>query len=312
MTSTEKPWQEWPAQIIGYAIKHINRDSDFDQRIGFLLLDVGVEAILKGYLELNEKVSNAQGNYHERKEAIDSRSFIKILEATQKAAGDKLRDIDIYEIVYFHGIRNSLYHKGDGLTIEKSKIKRYAILAAELLNRLMNVDVRAELGVLPLEKIEEEEIFTLRKEIHDVHEHIDEKLSQFSRNIRIATELIEPASLMPSFDHSFWNWYSLIDPELFFQEYNLRRYKEKKRRLGETFDDKLLNEIFINDPSFYPKMPEKLKRFYDYIKQNPMTFLGIIDHPDVETVKHFILSGVLEFSVDIPKIFALCSLTMSD
>ena len=46
----EKPWQAMPARVIELGIKHAGKESDFDHQVGFLLLDIGVEAALKIFL----------------------------------------------------------------------------------------------------------------------------------------------------------------------------------------------------------------------------------------------------------------------
>lgn len=64
MDNYEKPWQVMPAKIIELALEHAEKETDFDHQISFLLLDVGVELILKGYLA-NKKHDVEKMNFPE-------------------------------------------------------------------------------------------------------------------------------------------------------------------------------------------------------------------------------------------------------
>ena len=62
------PWQSGPTELISLAIHHLRNNSDFDRRIAFLLLDIGIETLLKTYLTLPDKITGAKTKFHERKD----------------------------------------------------------------------------------------------------------------------------------------------------------------------------------------------------------------------------------------------------
>lgn len=138
MTDTHHPWQAGPTEIISHALDHLNRASDFDRRIGYLLLDVGVETLLKTFLMLSETVTGTKMGYEKRREAAQG-NFHQLVEGIRKAAGPRLKGIDLRHVEYHHGIRNKLYHEGDGVTATQVRAEEYAAIAVQLLNRLLGV-----------------------------------------------------------------------------------------------------------------------------------------------------------------------------
>jgi hypothetical protein len=123
-----KPWQAMPSRIISLALVHARQDTDFDQQLAFLLLDVGVEAALKTYL-IN------------RKQDVEKIFFPDLL----KRVGEELRkdnlNIPLDEIEYFHKTRNKLYHQGDGVKPTEENLEKYAELAKTLVKTLLDVEL---------------------------------------------------------------------------------------------------------------------------------------------------------------------------
>ena len=116
----QHPWQSGPTELIYYAINHLHRTSEFDQRIAFLLLDIGIETLFKTFLQLPDEVSGTNLSYTERKKASEG-SFHELVRGIQKAAGSRLDDIDLTHIQFYHDLRNKLYHQGNGITIPTEK-----------------------------------------------------------------------------------------------------------------------------------------------------------------------------------------------
>ncbi|MFW6116455.1 MAG: hypothetical protein ACOC6F_01895 [bacterium] len=138
MANLEHPWQSGPTEVIEHALDHLNRTSDLDQRIGFLLLDAGVETLLKTFLLLPPEVTGVEMSYGKRKRAAEG-SFYDLILGVEEAAGERLEDINLAHVKYYHGIRNKLYHQGDGVTVNAGRAKSYALLAVQLLDRLLGV-----------------------------------------------------------------------------------------------------------------------------------------------------------------------------
>jgi len=131
MEKFEKPWQAMPSRIISLALRHAEKTTDFDHQLAFLLLDIGVESTLKTYL-INRKVD------------VEKIVFPDLLKLVSGEADKNKLPFPGEEIKYFHNIRNKLYHQGDGVKPTEENLKKYAKIAKELLNTLLDVDVEKE------------------------------------------------------------------------------------------------------------------------------------------------------------------------
>jgi len=93
-----KPWQVVPLRIISLALVHAEKNTDFDHQFAYLLLDIGIETILKTYL-INRKID------------VDKFVFSELLQRV----GDELRkdnlQVSLDKIDYFHKTRNELYYQ---------------------------------------------------------------------------------------------------------------------------------------------------------------------------------------------------------
>lgn len=105
--SKKKPWVEDFFKALGYALFLARQEEDCSLRQGYILLDNNVEQFLKSYLK-----SEMEENLNKR---IDFPSLIsKASENTEKTS-------DILDnILYYHQIRNKLYHSAVYLTISKA------------------------------------------------------------------------------------------------------------------------------------------------------------------------------------------------
>ena len=137
------PWQSTPTKLIFYAIDHIDRNTEFDHQIAFLLLDVGIETMFKVFLSLDQSITHSKTSYGKRRKAIEG-SFYNLVEGVKAATGNELDDSKLEEVKYYHQIRNKLYHQGDGVTATTENLTRYSHLAKDLLKTLLDVDLEAE------------------------------------------------------------------------------------------------------------------------------------------------------------------------
>lgn len=85
-TIAEHPWQHGPTELIAYAIVHMHRPSDFDHRVAFLLLDVGVETLFKVFLSLPGRVTSTNLSFKERRDAVEG-NFHQLLEGVADLTG---------------------------------------------------------------------------------------------------------------------------------------------------------------------------------------------------------------------------------
>jgi len=176
---TTHPWQITPTELIKQAIEFLHRDSDTNRQIAFLLLDVGIETLFKTFLLLPESVTGVNSNYHKRKEATGDVNFHTLVETIKEFGKGRLSGIDLEKVKYYHDIRNKLYHQGDGVIPTNANTQDYASIAAELLYRLLSVDLRPLL-------LEEQQKTEMKERRKVLVEEILEPLKQLLReHIRI-------------------------------------------------------------------------------------------------------------------------------
>jgi hypothetical protein len=140
--SVSQPWANGPREILEHGISLLGRDSDTNRRLSFLSIDNAVELMLRTYLSLPNRVTGLRIGRAEYDEL--SGSFPRLLDAMEKHAHAKLSGISLAEIEWYHRLRNQLYHQGNGLTVERSKVEVYAELAKVLFRNLFGVELDAE------------------------------------------------------------------------------------------------------------------------------------------------------------------------
>jgi hypothetical protein len=131
----EKPWIDGPKELLQHAIEHISGTSDFDRRIAFISIDNSVELSIKTYLALPRRIRNQEGPT--RKELQDAEnSFPTYLDLLEHYGQDKLLEIKLNDIEWYHRLRNQLYHNGNGLTVDKAILESYFEIAKSLFESL--------------------------------------------------------------------------------------------------------------------------------------------------------------------------------
>jgi hypothetical protein len=158
MIKTEFPWQTLPANLIAYGIKHSEMESEFEQQVGFLLLDIGVETTLKVFHTLPENVSRVR-DVEKKLLKQDDKFLLKITDvvnldktnfhflisvARELTEEGLIEENDWKNLEYFHSIRNKLYHQGDGVTTTKANLNGYATLSRKLIRVLLSVDLEPD------------------------------------------------------------------------------------------------------------------------------------------------------------------------
>jgi hypothetical protein len=191
-----EPWQKNPAELIQSAIRHLHEQSDIDQLIAFLLLDVGVESTFKTFLLLPDTVTRAKTKYFDRKSAAEG-SFHSVVEGVRDAAASRLSAFNMAHVNYFHSLRNQLYHQGNGIIIPKAQVQEYASLAVDLLRALLNVDLTDEL------RKPEIEARLKADQLTDQINAVKEAALALKKTVELGIEKVHPSLALPSFEHRF-------------------------------------------------------------------------------------------------------------
>ncbi|MBI4672025.1 MAG: hypothetical protein HY741_10225 [Chloroflexi bacterium] len=207
MKTNQRPWQKGATELISHALLHLHKNSEFDQRIAFLLLDVGVETVFKTFLTLGEKIGGPKIDWEGGKKAVDKWDFPILCDAIARVASDQIHGIDLQDVRYFHSHRNKLYHEEDGITIRPSNVKEYASLAVELLKRLLDVDLSEELRAPEIEAKRVAEIEAKSMEEERAYQNriqtLRDALEKIYRAATLAIERVYPPLALPSFQQSY-------------------------------------------------------------------------------------------------------------
>ena len=193
MTITnEHPWQSGPRELFQFAINANNSPCDGGSRIAFLLIDVCVETTFRTFLSLPERISGSGIGYPELRRYAAG-NFHELAKGVGLAAGGKVSDDELNHVRFYHGVRNRLYHEGNGITVGEEYVRGYGTLVANLLNRLLGVDG-------------EEMLPAVWKKRHDASSHaladmrkgLKREIDRFQHLINLVMEHSEPRMIYPS------------------------------------------------------------------------------------------------------------------
>ena len=151
MIKTQHPWQVGPTELIEFALECMHKGSDFDRRLAYLILDVGVETLFKTYLTLPDGVTRFQTKRADRTNASEG-NFHELLSGVQNANSQLASKFNFAYLAYYHNLRNTLYHQGNHVTtIPMNQLAGYAKLAVDMLREYLEVDLSEKL--IPQEPI---------------------------------------------------------------------------------------------------------------------------------------------------------------
>lgn len=143
-----KPWTSGPRELLEHAIEHFEKGSAFDYRISFISIDNSIELMIKTYLGLPKRIRQTDGPSRRRLSEA-SNSFPELLDLLDDFGADKLEGIELGDIEWYHRIRNTLYHDGNGVTVDKDKVDSYLQIAVILFNSLFNEEFNTETPLEP-------------------------------------------------------------------------------------------------------------------------------------------------------------------
>jgi hypothetical protein len=133
-----RPWISGPKELLDHADMHINGTSSFDHRIAFISIDNAVEVMIRTFLGLPRRARGREGP--SRKQLEGAAGFGDMLDLLEQYADDLIIGIQLGDIEWFHRIRNSLYHEGNGITVDSDKLHAYMAVANLLLLNLFGFD----------------------------------------------------------------------------------------------------------------------------------------------------------------------------
>jgi hypothetical protein len=206
MAKALEPWQAGATELLEKAIGHLHLGTDADQRVAYLLLDVGVETVFKTFLLLPVKVTKTKLSFADRKRVAEG-SFHDVVEGIETAASDRLKGINLARVEYYHGVRNKLYHEGSGITVGAKQVQEYARLAVDLLKALLEVDLTPELNKPQIDAKRQQRLKAKKakeqKELDARTGEVQEARKKVEYFARLAIEKVDPSLALPSFEQDF-------------------------------------------------------------------------------------------------------------
>lgn len=153
------PWIQGPFELIRHANEHLNLAGDTDRRIAFIGFDNAIEVCIDVFLSLHPKVRGGVEIPNDETEKA-KRNYHTKLEFFYKYVQDKKMAIElpIEDIIWYHQLRNQLYHSGNGLTPETHVLQGAKAAALVIFKSLFNFDVTLMLenGTRKIDKITNE------------------------------------------------------------------------------------------------------------------------------------------------------------
>lgn len=140
MSKVKPPiWANGPGELLRHGIKLAEVDGDSERRIAMILVDNSVELIMKTYFSAPKRVTGLNISRKQRVEIEEN--FHTLLEGLEQHSSKRIIGIPLEDIEWFHGLRNHLYHQGNGLTVERRNLKVYAELAQQLFEALFDCEL---------------------------------------------------------------------------------------------------------------------------------------------------------------------------
>jgi hypothetical protein len=141
------PWARGPFELIKHADGHLKDAGDTDRRIALIGFDNAVEVCIDVYIKLhprlrggvelrNDDIEKATRNYHTKIEWLDKHVEERKLEI----------DFSIEEVVWYHSLRNELYHSGNGMVPELHVLEGARLAALSVFRTLFGTDPAPLLG----------------------------------------------------------------------------------------------------------------------------------------------------------------------
>lgn len=191
-------WQKLPYKMLLEAIRHTANNTEEDNVIGFLLFDVGMETILRTYLTLPKSKTGATSSEKDRQTAAAEGGFKAVTEAVQVSRQD-INKGTLDKVFFFHGIRNKLYHEGNGITVPRQHLIDYQKISIQLANQLLKIKVSTQEN----DPASQPQVLQLQKQIEAKQKELALLSNQLSDRKKLVIEKSMYEILLPSFVTKF-------------------------------------------------------------------------------------------------------------
>lgn len=146
MTSVKStPWARGPLELFRHAEGHLASGGDTDRRIALIGFDQTVETAIEVYVRLHPRLRDGRELQRDVVERA-LRSFHSKIEFLESHLGEDGRalSVPIEAIVWYHSLRNELYHSGNGMVPELHVVNGAREAALSVLAAVFGADLVAE------------------------------------------------------------------------------------------------------------------------------------------------------------------------
>jgi hypothetical protein len=142
------PWAQGPAEVFRHADDHYRRADDTDRRLALIGFDNAIEVCVDTFVGLNPRNRGGYQIPRDDKTRIlwGFHSKVEFLERYAAEKGIALGEGLIDAVVWYHDLRNELYHSGNGMTPERRHLVDAREAARTVFRALFNCEVAASDG----------------------------------------------------------------------------------------------------------------------------------------------------------------------
>lgn len=137
---TSKPWTSGPKELLEHAVGHLAQSTAFDYRIAMISVDNAVELAIRTYLGLPKRVRGSDGPSRRQLEE-KGRTFPDLLDLLEEFGAARLDGVSLGDLEGYHRLRNTLYHDGNGVTVDPVHVDSYVQIARVLLRNLLDISI---------------------------------------------------------------------------------------------------------------------------------------------------------------------------
>lgn len=142
------PWAQGPAEVFRHADDHYRRPDDTDRRLALIGFDNAIEVCVDTFVGLNPRNRGGYQISRNDKTTIlwSFHSKVEFLERYAAEKGIAIGEGLIDAVVWYHDLRNELYHSGNGMTPERRHLIDAREAARTVFRALFNCEVAASDG----------------------------------------------------------------------------------------------------------------------------------------------------------------------
>ncbi len=143
-----KPWIRGPFELIRHAEGHLKAGTDFDKRMALISFDNAIEVAITTFLLLHPKQRGGQAYSKDKTQQWLANYHSKLEFLFDEYAGTLPTPLDVTaaEIIWYHSVRNELYHSGNGVVPEEPALSGAREASLRIFSALFQVDGEARMG----------------------------------------------------------------------------------------------------------------------------------------------------------------------